>query len=39
MDTVKTAVLEISKSYDEVSEQIDFNVNQFEVIDAHIENR
>lgn len=37
MDTVKTAVLEISKSYDEINEQIDFNVNQFEVIDAFIE--
>jgi len=37
MDKVKTEVLEISKSYDEVNEQIEFNVNQFEVIDAYIE--
>lgn len=37
MDTIKTEVLEISKSYDEVNEQTDFNVNQFEVIDAYIE--
>ena len=37
MGTVKSEVLVISKSYDEINEQIDFNVNHFEVIDAYIE--